>query len=240
MSTTILTVAALVSLGQDQMFPFDSPEPWIHGYYQRMSPYQGFASYRPYHYKHVFSQAQVAGGWGMPMNMPYSQQYWHRYNKRAQLYPETSRKAAAAYMGQAARNQAWQQYLVSLQQQQYNNMAPPPSYGPAPSFSAPSMGMVPSGYNVPAPNPSPFTAPNPGYAPNPTYPPNPGYMPNATFPPTSAMPLSAPSPTAGPGYVDPQTLHRMSRINQLEQQLQQIQNALRQEVQAGGYKPYGQ
>ena len=226
MSTTILTVAALVSLGQDQMYPFDSPEPWIHGYYQRISPYQGWGSYRPYNYKHVFSQAQVAGGWGMPLNMPYSQQFWHRYNRQAQLYPETSRRAANAYTSQAARNHAWQQYLAQMQRQPYSAQPPPANYGPAPSFAAPSMGMIPSGYNVPASAPSPFAAPNPGY-------------PQANYPQPSALPLSAPSPTAGPGYVDPQTLHRMSRIGQLEQQIQQLQNALRQEVQGAGYTaPY--
>jgi len=96
------------------------------------------------------------------------------------------------------------------------------------------MGMILSGYNVPATTPSPFAAPNPGYPQRP-YPQH-NTQPNYAQP--NAMPLSAPSPTAGPGYVDPQTLHRMSRIGQIEQQIQQLQNVLRQEVQGASYSPY--
>jgi len=67
---------------------YDSQYPWMHGYFQEIPPYHGFAAFRPYNYKHVLSQAQTAGGWGMSPGMPYAQQFWHRYRKRALMRPE--------------------------------------------------------------------------------------------------------------------------------------------------------
>lgn len=67
---------------------YDVQYPWAHGYFQEMPAYGGFAAFRPYNYKHVFSQSQAAGGWGMPPAMPYAQQFWHRYRKRAKMVPE--------------------------------------------------------------------------------------------------------------------------------------------------------
>ncbi|MBW3542135.1 MAG: hypothetical protein KY476_17835 [Planctomycetes bacterium] len=66
------------------LYPFDSSEPWVHGYHQEMPAYGGYAVFRPYNYKHVFAQAQAAGGWGMSPTMPYSQQFWHRYSDEAE------------------------------------------------------------------------------------------------------------------------------------------------------------
>ncbi|MFQ5733684.1 MAG: hypothetical protein ACE5KM_17240 [Planctomycetaceae bacterium] len=67
---------------------FDVTSPWAHGYIQEMPAYGGFGAFQPYNYKHVFSQSQAAGGWGMPPTMPYAQQFWHRYRKRAIMMPE--------------------------------------------------------------------------------------------------------------------------------------------------------
>ena len=69
----------------DQLYPFDSAEPWLHGYFQEISPYAGYHKFRPYNYKHVLSQSQAAAGWGIAANMPYSQQWWHRYEQRARM-----------------------------------------------------------------------------------------------------------------------------------------------------------
>lgn len=62
-----------------QLYPYDQQDPWLHGHYQRVPAYGGFASFRPYNYRHVFSQTQIATGWGASHGMPYSQQFWNRY-----------------------------------------------------------------------------------------------------------------------------------------------------------------
>ncbi|MCA9036431.1 MAG: hypothetical protein KDA91_14955 [Planctomycetaceae bacterium] len=62
-----------------QLYPYDQQDPWIHGQFQRVPAYGGFASFRPYNYRHVFSQTQIASGWGSAHGMPYSQQFWNRY-----------------------------------------------------------------------------------------------------------------------------------------------------------------
>ena len=62
-----------------QLYPYDQQDPWLHGYYQRYPAYGGFASFRPYNYRHVFSQTQIATGWGAAHGMPYSQQFWNKY-----------------------------------------------------------------------------------------------------------------------------------------------------------------
>jgi hypothetical protein len=41
--------------------------------------YGGFSSFRPYNYRHVFAQTQLAQTWGHAHGMPYSQQFWNRY-----------------------------------------------------------------------------------------------------------------------------------------------------------------
>ncbi|GAB4134931.1 MAG: hypothetical protein Tsb009_00610 [Planctomycetaceae bacterium] len=69
---------------------FDSPSPWMHGYFQEIPAYGGFGAFRPYNYKHILSQSQAAGGWGMAPRMPYSQQFWHRYRARAGMRPSVS------------------------------------------------------------------------------------------------------------------------------------------------------
>lgn len=74
------------SIGSSEpLYAYDDLEPWKHGYIQVMPFYGGFHSYRPYNYKQVFAQSQTAAGWGMPNTMPYSQQFWHRYEQQADL-----------------------------------------------------------------------------------------------------------------------------------------------------------
>jgi hypothetical protein len=62
-----------------QLYPYDQQDPWLHGYYQRYPAYGGFSSFRPYNYRHVFSQTQIASGWGSAHGMPYSHQFWNKY-----------------------------------------------------------------------------------------------------------------------------------------------------------------
>lgn len=75
----------------EPMLPYDGPEPWMHGHFQRIPAYGGFHSFRPYNYRHVLAQSQAAGGAGLTPTMPYSQQFWHRYEERARMldrFPE--------------------------------------------------------------------------------------------------------------------------------------------------------
>lgn len=69
----------------DQLYPYDQQDPWLHGYFQVMPAYGGYGHFLPYNYKHVLSQSQTAGGWRMSPTMPYSQQFWHRYQAHAAL-----------------------------------------------------------------------------------------------------------------------------------------------------------
>jgi hypothetical protein len=71
----------------EQLYSFEQQEPWLHGYFQEIPAYGGYYYYRPYNYKHVLSQSQTAAGFGMSPVMPYSQQFWHRYENRANLSP---------------------------------------------------------------------------------------------------------------------------------------------------------
>ncbi|SFI57145.1 hypothetical protein [Planctomicrobium piriforme] len=74
------------SVGSSEpLFRYDDQERWKHGYIQNMPYYEGYHAFRPYNYHHVFSQAQTAAGWGMPATMPYSQQFWHRYENMVDL-----------------------------------------------------------------------------------------------------------------------------------------------------------
>lgn len=69
----------------EPMFRYDEQERWKHGYIQNVPYYEGFHSFRPYNYHHVFSQSQTAAGWGMSAVLPYSQQFWHKYEAQVDL-----------------------------------------------------------------------------------------------------------------------------------------------------------
>lgn len=73
--------------GGDQLYPFDSPEPWLHGFFQELPAYGGHASFRPHNYKHVLAQMQQAGSWGVSPSMAYSHQWYHRYRQRSGMHP---------------------------------------------------------------------------------------------------------------------------------------------------------
>ncbi|MFP6762282.1 MAG: hypothetical protein VB858_01650 [Planctomycetaceae bacterium] len=71
----------------DQLYPYDSPEPWLHGYFQELPAYAGHAAFRPHNYKHILAQLQTASRWGIPTSMPVSHQWYHRYRQRAGMHP---------------------------------------------------------------------------------------------------------------------------------------------------------
>ncbi len=62
-----------------QMFPYDQQDPWLHGQHQRVPSYGGYRSFRPYNYRHVAPQAQIASNWGASHGMTYSHQFFNRY-----------------------------------------------------------------------------------------------------------------------------------------------------------------
>lgn len=65
--------------GSEPLYSYDDPEVWKHGWLQIIPSYGGHHTFRPYNYKQVISQSAQAAGWGLPPTMPYSQQYYHRY-----------------------------------------------------------------------------------------------------------------------------------------------------------------
>ena len=69
----------------EQRYPFDTQQNWVHGYSQEIPAYGGHHVFRPYNYKDVLSQSQTAAGWGERPAMPYSQQFWHKYQDQATM-----------------------------------------------------------------------------------------------------------------------------------------------------------
>ena len=77
--------SGMVGGSSEQMYPFDNPAPWLHGQFQAIPAYGGHVSFRPYNFKHVGPQARMATMMGAPSTMPYSQQFWHRYEESARM-----------------------------------------------------------------------------------------------------------------------------------------------------------
>lgn len=74
----------------DPTYIYDAEQPWVHGYWQEIPAYGGQHFFKPYNYKHVFSQSQVAGAWGMSPNLPYSHEYFRRIYDQHALEQKTS------------------------------------------------------------------------------------------------------------------------------------------------------
>ncbi len=102
MPSTVIADAGFGGGTAGQLYPFDNPEPWLHGYFQEIPAYGGFRSFQPYNYRHVFGQVQAASAWGMGA-MPYSQQFWHRYADRASLKERATPYAPRNTMPQSRR-----------------------------------------------------------------------------------------------------------------------------------------
>ena len=156
---------------QEQLYPYDSPEPWLHGYWQDMPYYGGFRSFRPYNYKQVLSQSQTAAGWGMNPKMPYSQQFWHRYHAQSQgspyqTYGYAQGQGTVIHPKQPGQNAHSQYYQAPIQQSPmqyspqplnmqgppvYNNQTMPPpaqnQFPPTPVNVNPNIRTAPMSYN---------------------------------------------------------------------------------------------
>lgn len=63
---------------QEQLYPFDRQDPWLHGQYQRVPSYGGYSSFRPHNYRHVAPQAHIAAQFGIASGMTYSHQFRNR------------------------------------------------------------------------------------------------------------------------------------------------------------------
>ena len=101
---TSLPAEVTVGYGE-QLYPYDYQAPWHHNYYQEIPAYGGFNAFRPYNYKHLLAQSQAAGGWGLSPQMPYAQQFWHRYQQRALMYTQASTAPSNAVYYQTAETQ---------------------------------------------------------------------------------------------------------------------------------------
>ncbi|MDA1166147.1 MAG: hypothetical protein O3B13_23880 [Planctomycetota bacterium] len=112
--------------GGDQLYPFDSPEPWLHGYFQELPAHAGYASFRPHNYKHVLAQMEVAGRWGMSPVLAYSHQWYHRFRQRSGMHPNFG-MGSASLEEPSYGNVAQYDEAAQAPVQQYANTPPPNS-----------------------------------------------------------------------------------------------------------------
>ena len=71
----------------DPYLNYDAYEPWVHGYWQELPAFGGYAYFRPYNYRHVYVQSEVATSWQTSAQMPYSQEYYRRAREQG-LYEQ--------------------------------------------------------------------------------------------------------------------------------------------------------
>ena len=125
----------------DTLLPWDSQEAWMHGHFQEISPYSGYHFFRPYNYKHVYSQADLAYRWRQPQGMPYSQQWWHRYHQRASLNPQALTQAANSSAADMAQQRPWIDHVTEQQRVSHAQTYPMLS-APGHSIATPNPGMA--------------------------------------------------------------------------------------------------
>lgn len=131
----------------DPLYPFDAYDPWVHGSFQEIPAYGGYHSFRPYNYKHVLSQSQVAGGWGMSPTMPYSHEYFRRFREQAAT-GQPRWNANAAYAAEMARLRAQHDYQQTVAQS-----APRETWSPmSPAAGSTMRNIDPALYAPPRPS----------------------------------------------------------------------------------------
>ena len=221
----------------EQLYPYDSQTIWQHGHFQEIPAYGGHVSFRPYNYKDVLSQAQTAAGWGERANMPYSQQFWHRYSEQARMERIAPREGVKAANGAAGATNPYQSP---------SNQALTQPYGAQPYGAQPYGTQLP-GYQTPRTmqptpaNPQPYASPTPA---NPVTPPPPaaGYSGNyrsATFQvpmstsktqPLLTQPQVSNQPIGLPGTTHASTVQQ---VQHLRQQLHQLETQMSREIESG-------
>jgi hypothetical protein len=127
------------SVGSNEpLFRYDDQERWKHGWVRNMPYYEGYHSFRPYNYHNVFGQSQTSVGWGMPATMPYSQQFWHRYEEMVDM----SRGDHSPLAPYVAPPQEWDHYPKPIRPgaavlpgpaEQLRSFVPPDIDGPVPA-----------------------------------------------------------------------------------------------------------
>lgn len=81
---------------------YDAYDPWVHGYWQELPAFGGHAYFRPYNYRHVYTQSEVAASWNTSAVMPYSHEYFRRpreqgiYEQRTSSYGRNINSSAMA------------------------------------------------------------------------------------------------------------------------------------------------
>jgi hypothetical protein len=139
-----------------QLYPYDQQDPWLHGHFQRVPSYGGFASFRPYNYRHVFAQTQLAQQWGHAHGMPYSQQFWNRYrpgylegNLHSAYQPMMQNPQTQGYPSPTYPAHAYpqQQYSNQVYQGQGNQVQTYPNQGAA-NNAYPVSAVRPIGYQT--------------------------------------------------------------------------------------------
>lgn len=160
-------------LGSEQLYPYDSQDPWMHGYIQYMPFYGAYKHFRPYNYKQVGPQVQTAAGWGMNPRTPYSQQFWHRYHARGTMSNGYS-NAQEALMQYPQPNLFQRRVEQNRAPQNPNPLNYYPEYPPQ---------QYPSQQFVPEPAPQPY-----------------GQPPMTTYPGNGGINLQAPQPYSGVSY----------------------------------------
>jgi hypothetical protein len=84
---------------------YDAYEPWVHGYWQELPAFGGYAYFRPYNYRHVYAQSEVAATWGTSAVMPYSHEYFRRPREQGIYEQRTSATGRMGYSGAMAYRQ---------------------------------------------------------------------------------------------------------------------------------------
>lgn len=177
----------------EQRYPFDSQQNFVHGYFQELPAYGGHHLFRPYNYKDVLSQSQTAAGWGERPNMPYSQQFWHKYHDQATLMKSTASAAPA---------RAPQVWMPGTAQptQSFAGWSPAPGsqivVPPSTQFGTPAFPATP-GSVYPAYGPISYPEPAPGS----------GLQPASGFQPASGYPMAPGIQSAADG-VNPVSYRR--------------------------------
>ncbi|MFO1019104.1 MAG: hypothetical protein U0903_00165 [Planctomycetales bacterium] len=103
----------------EPFYPWDAPEPWVHGRFQEMPAYGGYHYFKPYNYRHVMPQSQVAAGWGMPATMPYSQGFF-----RAREYAQQDSQRLSQMQSQYVQELARMQFLLEQERMRNQHYQP--------------------------------------------------------------------------------------------------------------------
>jgi hypothetical protein len=93
----------------DPYLNYDAYEPWVHGYWQELPAFGGYTYFRPYNYRHIYVQSEVAASWGTSAQMPYSQEYYRRGREQGIFEQRTTSIGRPAATGRSGLPFAYRQ-----------------------------------------------------------------------------------------------------------------------------------